>query len=85
MLVRLFDANGAYITHFVTKELFAGPGCGEYTPGGEDDWDHNNCYASVNVGGAILLKDSLNIMQYRISQRDAAYVQQGEFGLYVPR
>jgi hypothetical protein len=79
MLVRLFDANGEYITHFVTKEWFMAPNClwFDYRPNG-CQWE-----AQVNSFTLIPLKQHSNVLQYRINLRDAAYVQNAEFGRYT--
>jgi hypothetical protein len=70
MLVRLFDSNGQYLTHFVTAEYFAAPNCKSSSPPG-----------SCNMGTS--LKWYSNVLQYTINMRDAAYVQNAEFGLYT--
>jgi hypothetical protein len=68
-MVRLFDENGQYITHFTTKEMFASP----------------ETYPRFAVVGVALrkLKAEHNVFQYRISRRDADYIQTGEFGFLV--
>ena len=71
MLVRLFDANGEYLNHFVTKEYFAAPGCRYHSN------DPNSC------SGAMPLTADSNFMRYQIAIRDAAFVQQAEFGQYT--
>ncbi|MGD0326899.1 MAG: hypothetical protein ABSD45_24560 [Terriglobia bacterium] len=72
MMVRLFDANGEYITHFTTEEYFIPPSF--RLP------DYN-----TPLSGGIRLKPESNIVQYTVNLRDAAYVQSGEFGLYTGR
>ncbi len=71
MLVRLFDANGEHITHFVTREYFAAPNC-RYLTSRPD-----------SCRGGIPLKRDSNVLQYSVNLRDAAYVQRAEFGLYT--
>jgi predicted nucleic acid-binding Zn-ribbon protein len=79
ILVRLFDANGQYITHFVTKEWFMAPNCLWF------DYSPNGCQWEAQVNSFILipLKQHSNVLQYRINLRDAAYVQNAEFGRYT--
>jgi hypothetical protein len=80
MLVRLFDANGEYITHFVTKEWFMAPNCVWLNP-----YDPNGCRKEAQYTRSLLipLKQHSNVSQYRINLRDAAYVQNAEFGRYT--
>jgi hypothetical protein len=68
-MVRLFDENGQYITHFTTEERFASPAT----------------YSKFKSLGMTLnkLKAEHNIFQYRISRRDAEFIQRGEFGFLV--
>jgi Sec-independent protein translocase protein TatA len=73
MLVRLFDVNGEYLTHFITAESFAAPGCRYHFS------DPNSC------SGGVPLKPESNLLQYTINLRDAAFVQKAEFGLYTRR
>jgi hypothetical protein len=65
-IVRLFDENGQHITHFTTEERFASPA-----------W-----YREFKDLGMTLIKVKAehNVVQYRISRRDADYIQTGEFG-----
>jgi len=65
-MVRLFDENGEYITHFQTKEVFAQPN----TP------DPRGFHFQV-------LKAANNVLQYRVSRRDADYIQKAEFGFLL--
>jgi TPR repeat protein len=69
LIVRLFDENGRYITHFETQERFGLS-------------SHRN---GAHPPGAVLeeLKSGTNTLQYNINMRDAAYVRQGEFGYFV--
>jgi len=68
-MVRLFDENGQYITHFTTEERFASPAT----------------YPKFKGLGMTLnkLKAEHNIFQYRVSRRDAEYIQRGEFGFLM--
>lgn len=68
-IVRLFDENGQHITHFTTEERFASPAT--YPQ-----------FAGLGMT-LIKLKAEHNIIQYRISRRDAEYIQTGEFGFLV--
>ena len=61
-MVRLFDENGQYITHFRT-EMFVFP--------------------EVTGNGSPKLKAEHNAFQYRISRRDADYIQKAEFGIQM--
>jgi hypothetical protein len=73
MMVRLFDGNGEYLTHFVTEEFFIPPSF--HLP-----------ESSVSpLSGGIHLQPESNIVQYTVNLRDTAYVQSGEFGLYTGR
>jgi hypothetical protein len=69
LMIRLFDENGQYITHFKTEERFASP----------------ETYPHFNELGATLkkLKGEHNVFQYQINRRDAEYIQRGEFGFLV--
>jgi hypothetical protein len=70
MLVRLFDANGAYLTHFVTEEWFVAPRAGF------DPSPHFHVHR---------LQQFQNSVQYSVNIRDAAYAQKAEFGWYLPQ
>jgi hypothetical protein len=67
LLVRLFDQNGQYLTHFKTSEIY-----------GKSVMNRNSDH---NVGGRYMkeLQDR-TVVQYSINQRDAAFVQIGEVG-----
>jgi hypothetical protein len=69
LLVRLFDENGQYLTHFETSEIY-----------GKSVENHNSDH---NVGGHYMkeLKDRSTI-QYSINLRDAAFIKQGEVGFH---
>jgi hypothetical protein len=68
-MVRLFDENGQYITHFTTEERFASPAT--YSK-----------FKSLGMTSKKLQADH-NVFQYQISRRDAEYIQRGEFGFLV--
>jgi hypothetical protein len=76
MMVRLFDVNGEYLTHFITKEYFAAPGCLYRSS------DPDSCWRQGVT--PVSLKPESNLLQYTVNVRDAAFVQQAEFGLYTP-
>ena len=67
LLVRLFDSNGNYLTHFETSEVY-----------GKSAMNRNSDH---NLGGRHT-KELQNriVVQYSINLRDAAFVQQGEVG-----
>jgi hypothetical protein len=67
LLVRLFDDNGQYLTHFETSEIY-----------GKSVMNRNSDH---NVGGHYMkeLQDR-TVVQYSINKRDAAFVQIGEVG-----
>jgi hypothetical protein len=69
LIVRLFDANGQYITHIETGEIY-----------GRSDLNRNN---DKSVGGSPLteLKEGSNSVEYDVNLRDANYIKQAEFGL----
>lgn len=73
-IVRLFDENGQYITHFTTEERFASPATYDQFKGDQ--------FKRLGVT-FIKLKAEHNVVQYRISRRDAEYIQMGEFGFLV--
>ena len=67
LLVRLFDENGQYLTHFETSEIY-----------GKSVMNRNNDH---NVGGHYMLElQDKTVVQYTINKRDAAFVQMGEVG-----
>jgi hypothetical protein len=68
-MVRLFDENGQYITHFTTEERFASPAT----------------YSQFKGLGMTSkkLQAEHNVFHYQISRRDAEYIQRGEFGFLV--
>lgn len=68
-MVRLFDENGQYITHFTTEERFASPAT--YSQ-----------FKGLGMKSNKLTAEH-NVVQYRISRRDAEYTQRGEFGFLV--
>jgi len=71
-IVRLFDENGQYITRFTTEERFASPET------------YRKLGTMVAAGVPFTkLKAEHNVLQYRISRRDAEYIQVGEFGFMV--
>ena len=72
MLVRLFDGNGKYLTHFVTAEYLAAP-----------RWMGVLGKSRYQGPKFIELKQDSNVLQYSVNLRDAAYVQMAEFGLYT--
>jgi formylglycine-generating enzyme required for sulfatase activity len=69
MLVRLFDANGAYLTHFITQEWFVAPNA-RFNPS-----PYYHTYS---------LRQGQNSVQYSVNIRDAAFAKQAEFGWYLP-
>jgi len=79
MIVRLFDANGEYLTHFITAEWIKTPVCLVHP-----DLDKTACFmGSAHLGGPVIqLREDVNSLQYRINIRDAAFVQRAEFGPY---
>ena len=79
MIVRLFDANGEYLTHFITAEWFKTPVCLVHPAP-----DNTACFmGSAHLGGPVIqLREDVNFLQYRINIRDAAFVQRAEFGPY---
>jgi predicted nucleic acid-binding protein len=78
-MVRLFDENGQYITHFRTGENFA-------TPVTYRSFRDRVAHGGL-IGGDINtikeLKAEHNVLQYRVSRRDADYIQKAEFGFLV--
>jgi hypothetical protein len=68
MLVRLFENNGQYLTHFMTKEHFSSPAL---------HWDANQ----IELFHIKELKQQNNYLQYRINSRDATYAQKAELTL----
>ena len=71
MLVRLFDANGEYLTHFMTKEYFFNP----------TFWSQSEI-STVAVESELPLKEDGNVLQYSVNLRDAAFAKKVEFGPY---
>lgn len=71
LIVRLFDENGQYITHFTTEEKFVSP----------ETYVHSAALG-LSTASLIKVKAEHNVLQYKINQRDAEYIQKGEFGLY---
>ena len=72
LLVRLFDENGQYITHFHTEERYVTP---------VEFRSINRKVASV--ANFKELKQENNYLQYPINLRDAAYIQKAEFGFDI--
>jgi ABC-type uncharacterized transport system substrate-binding protein len=69
-LVRMFDQNGQYLTHFTTEERYA----------------VTNEYANLEQqsGGrikVIKLQANKNILQYPVNMRDASFIAATEFGI----
>lgn len=85
MLVRLFDANGQYLTHFITAERFS-PFCENADLSmekfldniGQPHAERKTAYPCENI----VLKQEGNALQYVINTRDAVYAQEAEFGPY---
>lgn len=72
-LFRFFDKNGQYITHFETKEFFYPPDMpDEYWPGIEPLLKKDLTFIKLEHVG--------NVFTYTLSQKDLAYIKQGEFG-----
>lgn len=83
-LVRFFDKNGQYLTHFTTAERY-------YVPALPEDWltDWEQRIAKdIPKGGQppelLPLDEKGNWLEYRISTRDAAFVWQCELGWALP-
>jgi hypothetical protein len=69
-LVRMFDQNGQYLTHFTTKELYA--------VGISYDFLERRSGGGFKV---IKLQAKKNILQYPVNMRDASFIAATEFGI----
>jgi hypothetical protein len=69
-LVRMFDQNGQYLTHFTTKEL--------YVVGISYDFLDRRSGGDFKV---IKLQAKKNILQYPVNMRDASFIAATEFGI----
>lgn len=67
-LVRMFDQNGQYLTHFTTAERYAT----------NDESFEQLRSAGVEV---IKLSNTNNVLQYPVNMRDASFVAMVEFGI----
>ena len=88
-LIRLFDQNGQYLTHFQTDQIYMGspsnPNAEHIAVCGGGPTSGCNLMSPAEVArlpipASARLKRSGNFMQYQINLRDASYVAQAEFG-----
>jgi hypothetical protein len=67
LLVRLFDENGQYLTHFETNEIY-----------GKSFKNRNNDHNYTRAGHSMRELQDKAVIQYSINKRDAAFIQKGE-------
>jgi len=82
LLVRCFDENGEYLTHFITSEYF--------TP----EWAvcAMDPIPFIQPGGKMLIRQDMpyilrpkgNNLSYTLNRRDADYIRHVEVGFFVP-
>lgn len=72
LLVRLFDQNGQYLTHFTSKEIFS-------------PIKNPTSFGVPYRGGDLrILDEGHNRLVYRVNQRDLAYAAVVEVGFTIP-
>lgn len=75
LLVRVFDENGQYLTHFVTTEYFC-------TDEKMVAWGKR--YATDQQYVPVLLEPTANRLVYQLNQRDLDYAAKVEVGFLMP-
>ncbi len=82
LLVRLFDRNGQYLTHFITEEVFSFyttvTGRESFMVKGEKTARH-----TCDEKGCIRLQSEGNRLTYAVNQRDLDYTAYVEAGFWV--
>ncbi len=85
LLIRFFDRNGEYITHFVTKERYYAEGLSDEWLTYWKDWNGSRRLWRATSDEPLVFAPILrreNSLVYRLNMRDTAVVERCEIGWY---